>query len=138
MTSAREERILIVESNSVFRERIAQDLQARNYDTVTVESGVQALLLLRDRGHSIDWLYSRASLPGLIDGWILADEYHDSHPNRAAVIAASSTRSSAQGHIVLKDPSPAGVVRAIWCSMAQEQSASTSIVAQWAEQRIAA
>jgi CheY-like chemotaxis protein len=138
MTSARGERILIVDSNAVFRERLAQELQARNYDTVTVESGTQALLLLRDWSCSIDWLYSRANLPGLIDGWILADEYHDSHPDRPAVIAASCTRSSAQGHIVLKDPSPAGVVDAIWCSIAEEQSARVPTVAQWSEQRIAA
>ena len=138
MTSAREERILIVDTNAVFRESLARELQGRNYDTVTAESGIQALLLLRDHNRSIDWLYSRASLPGLIDGWILADEYHDSHPDRSAVIAASCTRSSCQGHIVLNDPSPAGVIDAMWYSMAQEQPAHTPAITQWAEQRIAA
>jgi hypothetical protein len=68
---------------------------------------------LRDWQHPIDWLYTRADLPGLIDGWILADEYHDGHPNRAAVIATSSERISVQGHLVLSEPSLAAALDAL-------------------------
>jgi hypothetical protein len=89
---------------------------------VVTESGTPAFQVLRDWHRPIDWLFSRAILPGLIDGWILADEYYDSHPNRAAVIAGPETRVSAQGHIVLKDPPPTAVLATLRCIMSRNQS----------------
>jgi hypothetical protein len=61
----------------------------------------------------MDWLYTRGALPGLIDGWILADEYHETHRNRAVVISGSETRTSPQGDIVLKQPMPPTAFEAI-------------------------
>jgi CheY-like chemotaxis protein len=110
MNTTEQERILIVDPNPLFLERLARELRARNFDVVATASCMQAFHVLRDWSRPIDWLFSRATLPGLIDGWILADEYHDSHPNRAAVIAAPQAKVSAQGHIVLKDPSPVAVL----------------------------
>jgi len=110
MNTTGQERILIVDTNPLFLERLAQELRARNFDVVAISSGAQAFHVLRDRTHPVDWLFSRATMPGLIDGWILADEYRDSHPTRAAVIAAPQAKVSAQGHVVLQDPSPAVVL----------------------------
>jgi len=122
MNTTEKERILIVDANPLFLEKLARDLRARDFDVVVTESGVQAFHLLRERHRPIDWLFSRAILPGLIDGWILADEYHDAHPDRAAVIAASQASASAQGHIVLKDPSPTTVLDTMRCIMARNRS----------------
>src|SRR4051794_6946600 len=122
MTTTDQERILLVDTNSLYLERLAQELRARHFDVVTTRSAEQAFHVLRDWQRPVDWLFSRASLPGLIDGWILADEYHDSHPNRAAVIAAPQAKVSAQGHIVLQDPSPAAVLDTLRGIVAQHQA----------------
>jgi hypothetical protein len=80
---------------------------------VTATTGQSAFSVLRDWHNPVGWLYTRANLPGLIDGWILADEYHGRYPDRAAVIAAARGRVSAQGHVVLKEPSLAAALDAI-------------------------
>lgn len=107
------QRILIADNNASFRESLAQQLRVSGFEVVTAATGESAFHLLRNVEHSIDWLYTRADLPGLIDGWILADEYHDSHPDRAAVLATSRERVSGQAHVILKEPSPAGALDAI-------------------------
>ncbi|MBQ0822601.1 response regulator [Microvirga sp. HBU67558] len=106
-------RILIADTNMTFRETLAQHLRASGFEVVTASNGQSAFSRLRDRDRPIDWFYVRADLQDLMDGWILADEYHDSHPHQAAVIAASVERVSGQGHVVLKDPPLAVVVDAI-------------------------
>jgi CheY-like chemotaxis protein len=107
------DRILVVDNNPIFRETLAQWLRAAGYDVSTADTGEHAFLILRDWQHHIDWLYTRAGLPILIDGWILADEYHDTYPTRPAVIAAREARSSSCGDIILGQPSPAAVLEII-------------------------
>jgi CheY-like chemotaxis protein len=138
MNTSEQERILIVDTNPLFLERLALDLRARNFDVVTAGSGVQAFHVLRDWDHPVDWLFSRATLPGLIDGWILADEYHDSHPSRSAVIASPQAKVSAQGHIVLQDPSPTAVLDSMRCIMARNGASETLSQAEREEMPLAA
>jgi CheY-like chemotaxis protein len=106
------DRILVVDNNPIFRETLAQWLRAAGYDVTTSDTGEHAFLILRDWQHPIGWLYTRAGLPILIDGWILADEYHDMYPTRPAVIAAAEARSSC-GDLILGQPSPAAVLEVI-------------------------
>jgi CheY-like chemotaxis protein len=73
------QRILVADTNPIFRGVLAERLGAQGHEVITAETGEKAFLILRDWKHPIDWLYARASLPLLIDGWILADEYHDAH-----------------------------------------------------------
>jgi CheY-like chemotaxis protein len=122
------ERILIVDTDTAFLESLTRHLRASGFEVVTAATGESALSLLRDWHHPIGWLHTRADLPGLIDGWILADEYRDGHPDRAAVIAASSERVSVQGHLVLKDPSLAAALDAIH-SVATKQKPALSAYA---------
>ncbi|MBO1909329.1 response regulator [Microvirga sp. 3-52] len=98
------QRILIADDNPDFRKKLAHCLRAQGHNVITAETGERAFMVLRDWGHPIDWLYTRASLPGLIDGWILADEYHEMHQNRAVIISTSEARVSSRGDIVLKQP----------------------------------
>jgi ActR/RegA family two-component response regulator len=107
------ERILIVDTDTAFRESLVRHLRTSGFEVVTAATGESAFSLLRDWHSPIGWLYTRADLTSLIDGWILADEYHDSHPQRAAVIAASRERVSAQGHVVLSQPSLAAALDAL-------------------------
>jgi DNA-binding NtrC family response regulator len=122
MNSPKQERILLVDNNLLLLERIASELRAKSFDVVTTDSGLQAFHHIRNRSCPIDWLFTRATLSGLIDGWILADEYHDEHSDRAAVIASSHMRVSTQGHIVLKDPSPTAVIEAMRRTILQSHS----------------
>ncbi|WP_414475129.1 response regulator [Microvirga sp. M2] len=106
--------ILVVDTNLVFREALCRWLRAIGCKVRTADTGEQAFLILRDWQQPIDWLYARADLPMLIDGWILADEYHDSHPTRPAVIAAPEARSSDRGDIIiLVQPNPAVVLEVL-------------------------
>jgi CheY-like chemotaxis protein len=107
------DRILVVDNNPIFRETLAQWLRAAGYDVTAADTGEHAFLILRDWQHPMGWLYTRAGLPILIDGWILADEYHDTYPTRPVVIAAPEARASACGDIVLGQPSPAAVLEII-------------------------
>jgi CheY-like chemotaxis protein len=113
MDTSYRDRILVVDHNSIFRESLAQRLRAAGHDVATSGTGEHAFLMLRDWQHPIDWLYTCASLPILIDGWILADEYHDAHPTRPAVIAAPEARPLHQGDIVLAQASPTVVLKII-------------------------
>ena len=105
MSTNEHERILVVDDNHIFRETLAQRLRESGYQVATAETGERAFLALRDWSRPVGWLYTRAKLPCLIDGWILADEYHDSHAGRAVIIAAPEARISRQGDIILQQPS---------------------------------
>ncbi|WP_262273550.1 hypothetical protein [Microvirga yunnanensis] len=114
MDTNRRDRILVADHNPIFRETLARRLRAAGYEVTTADTGEQAFLTLRDWQHPIEWLYTRAGLPILIDGWILADEYHDTYPARPAVIVAAKARPSRQGDIILAQPSPAAVLEIVW------------------------
>ncbi len=107
------DRILVVDHNPIFRENLAQRLRAAGHDVTTSGTGEHAFLMLRDWQHPINWLYTRASLPILIDGWILADEYHEAYPTRPAVIATPEVPPLHQGDIVLAQASPTAVLKII-------------------------
>ncbi|QRM33581.1 hypothetical protein [Microvirga sp. VF16] len=106
------ERILIVETDADFQSSLALLLHEAGFDVMTATTGEQAFRLLRDWRRPIDWLYTRAILPGLIDGWILADQHRDNHPDRPTIIGAREVGYSAQGDIVLKEPTAATVLDA--------------------------
>jgi CheY-like chemotaxis protein len=115
-----EGRILIVDDNSIMREHLASSLRAKGAEVVTAATGEQALLRLRDWSKPIGWLYTKAALPGLVDGWILADEYHEAHHGRSAVISATA-RSSSRDRIV-ENPVLAAIMDALWEAIRSERS----------------
>ena len=87
---------------------VAQWLRAQAHEAIIADTGERAFLALRDWSHPIGWLYTRAVLPGLVDGWILADEYHDTYGNRPVILAGAEQRISSRGDLVLKQPTPVG------------------------------
>jgi CheY-like chemotaxis protein len=107
------QRILVADTNPIFRGVLAERLDAQGHEVITAETGEKAFLILRDWKHPIDWLYARASLPLLIDGWILADEYHDAHRDRAVILSSDEDRVSSRGDLILKQPTPSRVYEAI-------------------------
>jgi CheY-like chemotaxis protein len=107
------ERIPIVAINTDFQSSLALVLGEAGFEVMTATTGEQAFRLLRDWRRLIDWLYTQVTLPGLIDGWILADQHRNNHPDRPAIIGAREVGYSAQGDIVLKEPTAAVVLDAI-------------------------
>jgi len=113
MSTTGQGRILVVDDNAIVRETLAQRLRASGHDVLMAATGEQAFQALRDWSRPPGWLYTRDTLPGLIDGWILADAYHDLHPKRPAVVSALAARPSVQGHIVLGQPALCAVLDAL-------------------------
>ncbi len=106
-------RILVVDTDRAFRESLAQRLAENGYEVLIAETGQRAFIFLRDRFSPIEWLFSRADLDSLIDGWILADEYHATHPTRPVFIATDDVRFPTSADIVLKNPTPSMVASLI-------------------------
>ncbi|WP_165820326.1 hypothetical protein [Microvirga sp. KLBC 81] len=113
MSTVKPQRILIADDNPIMRETLAQWLRAQAHEVITADTGERALLALRDWSHPIGWLYTRAVLPGLVDGSILADQYHEMHGNRAVILAGAEQRISSRGDLVLKQPTAVAVFNAI-------------------------
>jgi hypothetical protein len=83
-------------------------------------------MIVRDRRHAVGWLYTRAALPGLINGWILADAYHDIHPNRPVVVAASEGRLAGLD-VVLKQPAPTLVLEVLLHAIERSQAHARAV-----------
>ena len=137
MSTNEHERILVVDDNHIFRETLAQRLRDAGYQVATAETGERAFLALRDWSRPVDWLYTRATLPRLIDGWILADEYHDSHAGRAVIIAAPEARTSRQGDIILQQPSLTTVLDTLRHVIESHRNAATVLSNVSGQQRAA-
>src|SRR3712207_9374998 len=67
-------RVLVVEDEPIAREILGDLLKMAGYDVLSARTGEQALLtLVQERGR-IDCLFTAVELPGLVDGWLVADE----------------------------------------------------------------
>jgi CheY-like chemotaxis protein len=109
-------RVLVVDPNPMSRQLTAEYLQSLGYDVVSAATGERALVVLREWSRRVDWLYTAVDLPGLVDGWILADEYHQSHPSRPVIYAdrTSIERRAKPNAIFLPVPvSPMAVSRVL-------------------------
>lgn len=89
-------RILVVEDEPIAREILADLLKMAGYDVLSVSTGEQALLtLVQERGR-IDCLFTEVELPGLVDGWMLADEFRVAEATMPVVFAAKSKPAKAR------------------------------------------
>ena len=86
--------VLVVEDDGISRELIAQVLQTGGFDVIAASTGEQALLALCQEGDEIDWLVSKVRLPGLVCGWLLADEYHTHHPDRPTLLVSPALNTA--------------------------------------------
>jgi CheY-like chemotaxis protein len=74
---------------------------------LTASSGEAALTLLRQRGAEVDWLFTDIRLPGLIDGWTVAEAYRAVQPARPVVFSSTTInldQRRARGGILLQKP----------------------------------
>lgn len=110
--------VLVVEPDAVTRDLLQIALGRAGFETTSAQTGERALLVLREHRAEVDWLVTRQALPGLVDGPMLADEFHTRHPFRPVLIGPGAVKcgpvSESGSHKVinLSDPlSPDEVVR---------------------------
>ncbi|WP_407529226.1 response regulator [Methylobacterium oryzisoli] len=99
--------LLLVEDNYLLLEMLVALFDQEGVRTLTASSGEAALTLLRERGTAIGWLFTDIRLPGLIDGWTVAEVYRSLHPDRPVIYSTTSATADqrrAQGGIVLQKP----------------------------------
>ncbi|MBF9194657.1 response regulator [Microvirga terrestris] len=118
-TSRSKVTVLVVEDDALTRELLAQLLHAGGFNVIAAPAGDRALLNLCHLGNEIDWLVSKVSLPGLVCGWILADEYHEHHPDRPALLLSTSDPAAKTSANVVFIP-PAAPMRVIEVLQAME------------------
>ncbi|WP_404294240.1 response regulator (plasmid) [Microvirga sp. RSM25] len=81
--------VLVVDNDPITRELLERVLQTAGCRVLAVPRGNAGLLSLCQQQACIDWLVPRVKLPGLIDGWLLADEYHRHHPDRPVILLSN-------------------------------------------------
>jgi two-component system, OmpR family, response regulator len=109
--------ILVVEDEPVVRDVLVAELEDVGYNVIAAEAGEEALAILQDRKRDVDWLFTDIRLPGVIDGWRVADEFRLTHPFRPVVYATAyapeQARQQLQGsYFFLKPYRPAQIVAA--------------------------
>jgi CheY-like chemotaxis protein len=95
-TGAGKLRVLVVEDEPIAREILSDLLKMAGYEVLSARTGEQALLtLVQERGR-IDCLFTAVDLPGLVDGWMLADELRVVNPALPVVFAARTKPAKAR------------------------------------------
>jgi CheY-like chemotaxis protein len=84
--------VMIVEDNYLLLDALTAVCEQHGVGVVAASSGEAALTLLRQRGAAIDWLLTDISLPGLVDGWSVAQAYRAIHPDRPVIYASAGER----------------------------------------------
>src|SRR5689334_2984743 len=127
-------RVLVVDDDSETRESVGQALERAGFASTRAATGEQGLVRLREWPRRIDWLYTKAELPGLVDGWILADEFHQAHPSRPVLyrIPRHAKRPSHKRGIVLTTPVSAWRVAEVLLSLRQSRDVPAAEVTRWA------
>jgi two-component system, OmpR family, response regulator len=111
-TSAR--RILVVEDDHVLRDMLVKGLRKAGYEVLSAETGEHALMLLREWGERIDWLFVDIRLPGVIDGWVVGSEFTLNHPLRPVIYASAYAPDSSRqvaGSVFM--PKPVSVTKIV-------------------------
>ena len=127
------QRVLIVDDDAATRASIADALTRAGLEPKTAGTGERALLMLRQWPRHIDWLVTKAELPGLVDGSMLADEFHQARPGRPVLLAVSREGNRpSQAHVIVVDPaSPATVVEVLQGLMPSAPQPAQTVTA-WA------
>jgi len=84
--------VLVVEPDPITRDLLQIALERAGFETKSAHAGERALLVLRENRAGVDWLVTRQALPGLVDGPMLADEFHMHPPSRPVLIGPGTVR----------------------------------------------
>ena len=128
------ERVLVVDDDPETRESVGEALEQAGFAPILAATGEQGLVRLREWPRRIGWLYTKAELPGLVDGWILADEFHQAHPSRPVLygVPRYARHQSPQRGIALTTPvSPRGVAEVL-LRLSRREDVPAAEVMRWA------
>lgn len=119
--------VLIVEDSYLLLEIIASLCETHGIRVIEASTGEAALTLLRERGATIDWLFTDIHLPGLIDGWTVAHAFRALHPDRPVVYTSTDTmgRSGVSGSLFLRKPFQVQEVNQLVRMMVEELGETT-------------
>ena len=128
------ERVLVVNDDPEARESVGQALEQAGFAPTLAATGEQGLVRLREWPRRIGWLYTKAELPGLVDGWILAEEFHQAHPSRPVLyrVPRHARHRSPQRGIALSTPVSAWRVVEVLLRLSQGEDLPAAEVARWA------
>lgn len=82
--------VLLVEDNYLLLEMLTGVCEREGIRVLSASTGEAALTMLRSRAEAIDWLLTDINLPGLIDGWTVADAYRQRHPTRPVIYTSTA------------------------------------------------
>ena len=89
--------VLIVEDSYLLLEIVASLCETQGIRVIEASTGEAALTILRERGPEIDWLFTDINLPGLIDGWTVAQAFRALHPDRPVVYTSTEANRRVRG-----------------------------------------
>ena len=126
-------RILVVEDQPIARDILTDLLRMAGYEAVCAGTGEQALVtLMRERGR-VDGLFTEIELPGLVDGWIVAEEFRNMQPSGPIVFGSAAERAATPHgpatDVVASPVLPPKVVEAFARLYGREQEAARPILA---------
>ena len=127
-------RVLVVDDDPETRESVGQALERAGFAPTRAATGEQGLVLLREWPRRIGWLYTKTELPGLVDGWILAEEFHQAHPSRPVLyrVPRHGRQPSHERGIILTTPASAWRVVEVLLSLSQSGDVPAVEVMRWA------
>ena len=128
------ERVLVVDDDRETREQLGMALAQARFDPVLAATGEQGLVLLREWPRRIGWLYTKAELPGLVDGLILAEEFHQAHPSRPVLygVPRHARHQSPQRGIALSTPVSPRRVAEVLLRLTQSGDLPATEATRWA------
>ena len=98
--------VLVVEDSYLLLEIIASLCETQGIRVIEASTGEAALTALRARGSEVDWLFTDIHLPGLIDGWTVAQAFRALHPDSPVVYTSTdaSRGRGVPGSLFLRKP----------------------------------
>src|SRR5689334_16628100 len=126
--------VLVVDDDPETRKSVGEALERAGFGPTLAATGEQGLVLLREWPRRIGWLYTKAELPGLVDGWILAEEFHQAHPSRPVLyrVPRHGRQPSYERGIALSTPVSAWRVVEVLLRLSRRGDVPAAEVARWA------
>ncbi|MCF4129784.1 response regulator [Methylobacterium sp. SyP6R] len=124
--------VLIVEDSYMLLELLVTLCEQHGVETLTASSGEAALTLLREHGARIDWLLTDIRLPGLVDGWGVAEAYRRIQPLRPVIYSSTTANlnhPAVPGSIFVTKPFVIADILRLARMMASEIEASRQLCA---------
>lgn len=124
--------VLIVEDSYMLLELLVTLCAQAGLETLTASSGEAALTLLREHGPRIDWLLTDIRLPGLVDGWSVAEAYRQIQPHRPVIYSSTTAnlnRPAVPGSIFVTKPFVIADILRLARMMGSELEASRQLCA---------